>query len=418
MLTKEENQLLINEFVEKNVDAITNLGEDKQKAIFDAILLIQNKFGNVTQSLLKDDFIKQKQDEPLPFKVGDKFYIDIRGKGNIYIIDSIDSNRVVVKIKLNDGQIYDYDYSIEEVKKAFEDGTWVKIEDELPFKIGDLLFYSFIYKITEVIDVNQGVVKLMTSNNYKETLDLDKLNKQINDGEKRKLPFSIGDTFVDPQGNFYKIFELYPNNEKSVWVKVNYKIDLEVYQWDLIEDYVNDNYWMPATKAEAEQIRADYLKGQQTQPQVQSNTFKFNIGDTFEVVSNKSTWTIVDIVKDFDEYIIKNDDNPTTTPISRKLLEEDVEAKRLVQIFVNQPLTTSTTTTTTSKALIKKPKTSTKTTTTTKTPIGNKDEEIEALEEAIETQKLLLSFADTKDEKEEIKNLLKDLRSQLKNLKK
>jgi hypothetical protein len=127
-------------------------------------------------------------------------------------------------------------------------------------------------------------------------------------------------------------------------------------------------------------------------PTPETNTFKFEIGDTFEVVSNKSIWTIVDIVKDFDEYIIKNDNNQTTTPIRRELLEEDVELKRLVKIFVNQPVTTPTS--------------------------SNKDQEIMDLEEAIDTQKLLLTLADTKEEKEEIKSLLKDLRQQLKNLKK
>ena len=127
-------------------------------------------------------------------------------------------------------------------------------------------------------------------------------------------------------------------------------------------------------------------------PTPETNLFKFEIGDTFEVVSNKSIWTIVDIVKDFDEYIIKNDNNQTTTPIRRELLEEDVELKRLVKIFVNQPVTTPTS--------------------------SNKDQEIMDLEEAIDTQKLLLTLADTKEEKEEIKSLLKDLRQQLKNLKK
>jgi hypothetical protein len=127
-------------------------------------------------------------------------------------------------------------------------------------------------------------------------------------------------------------------------------------------------------------------------PTPETNLFKFEIGDTFEVVSNKSQWTIVDIVKDFDEYIIKNDNNQTTTPIRRELLEEDVESKRLVKIFVNQPVTTSTS--------------------------SNKDQEIMDLEEAIDTQKLLLTLADTKEEKDEIKSLLKDLRQQLKNLKK
>jgi hypothetical protein len=127
-------------------------------------------------------------------------------------------------------------------------------------------------------------------------------------------------------------------------------------------------------------------------PTPETNLFKFEIGDTFEYVSNKSIWTIVDIVKEFDEYVITNDVNLKNTPIRRELLEEEVESKKLIKIFVNQPVTTSTS--------------------------SNKDQEIMDLEEAIDTQKLLLTLADTKEEKEEIKSLLKDLRQQLKNLKK
>lgn len=136
--------------------------------------------------------------------------------------------------------------------------------------------------------------------------------------------------------------------------------------------------------------------------------FTFKVGDTFEVVSNKSIWTIIDIVKDFDEYIIKNNDNQTTTAITRKLLEEDVKSKRLVKIFVNQPVTSSSTTTTTTESPIQ----------VTTSVSASQEEEIRDLEEAIDTQKLLLTFADTKEEKEEIKSLLKDLRVQLKKLKK
>jgi hypothetical protein len=136
--------------------------------------------------------------------------------------------------------------------------------------------------------------------------------------------------------------------------------------------------------------------------------FTFKIGDTFEVVSNKSTWTIIDIVKDFDEYIIKNDDNQTNTSIRRELFEEDVKLKRIVKIFVNQPVTSSSTTTTTTESPIQ----------IAPSINASQEEEIRDLEEAIDTQKLLLTLADTKEEKEEIKSLLKDLRVQLKKLKK
>jgi len=55
MLTREENQILINKFVEKNVDAINTLESSKQKAVLDAIIMIQNKFGTIKQTTFKDD---------------------------------------------------------------------------------------------------------------------------------------------------------------------------------------------------------------------------------------------------------------------------------------------------------------------------------------------------------------------------
>jgi hypothetical protein len=212
MLTKEENQLLINEFVEKNVDAITNLGDDKQKAIFNAILLIQNKFGNITQSLLKDDIINPKVAQPIAI-----------------------------------------------------------IDEELPFKVGD---------------------------------------RFINTTGSRTIIHTILE--IDPIKNYFEF--------EAASIKVN--------GWTLDE------------------AKKEFEKGE---------------------------WKLVDVS----------------------------------QVVKNQTLTTSTTTTTTSQAL-----------NTNTSSIINKDEEIQALEEAIETQKLLLSFSETKDEKDEIKNLLKDLRSQLKKLKK
>jgi hypothetical protein len=91
--------------------------------------------------------------------------------------------------------------------------------------------------------------------------------------------------------------------------------------------------------------------------------------------------------------------------INQTTFKNDVEPKP--KRVVNQRITSSTTTTTTELP------TQIVTSTT-----SNKDQEIMDLEEAIDTQKLLLTLADTKEEKEEIKSLLKDLRQQLKNLKK
>jgi len=259
MLTKEENQLLINKFVEKNVDAINALESSKQKAILDAIILIQNKFGAIKQPTFKED---------LPTKP-----------------------------------------------------------------------------------------KIVKSSKTTKTI--------------AELPFKVGDKFTDSANNIHTILEINPSKD---YFEFEFKGDkYNGFSIKEAEEKFNKKEWILVKTPE-------------------TNLFKFEIGDTFEVVSNKSQWTIVDIVKDFDEYIIKNDNNQTTTPIRRELLEEDVESKRLVKIFVNQPVITSTS--------------------------SNKDQEIMDLEEAIDTQKLLLTLADTKEEKEEIKSLLKDLRLQLKNLKK
>jgi hypothetical protein len=55
MATKEENQLLINAFVTRNASTISNLESAKQKAVLDAIILIQNKFGTINQTTFKND---------------------------------------------------------------------------------------------------------------------------------------------------------------------------------------------------------------------------------------------------------------------------------------------------------------------------------------------------------------------------
>jgi hypothetical protein len=132
-------------------------------------------------------------------------------------------------------------------------------------KIGDLIVRTFDNLLFEVLDVNlkQDSVKLMTSSNYKETENLSVLNIKIDDDDNEKLAFSMFDTFVNPNGDFYKIMQLYPNNEKSIYVKVNDKPGLEIYQWDIIQAWIEDTFWMPATKAEADQIKADVLKAEE-----------------------------------------------------------------------------------------------------------------------------------------------------------
>lgn len=199
------------------------------------------------------------------YKIGDRF--TNRDDGVIYTIYQLSTsnkNDVILKMeKFTNDSIVSKNWDT--INTNIYDGVWIPLVQTTPtitnnpsnIKIGDLLFYPHVYKITEVIDVNNGIVKLMTSNNFKETLDLSRLKDQIDVGEKRKLPFSINDTFVNPEGDFYKIMELYPNNEKSLYVKVNENPNLQVFQWDLIEDWVNDGYWMPGTKLDAEIIKAN-----------------------------------------------------------------------------------------------------------------------------------------------------------------
>jgi hypothetical protein len=194
------------------------------------------------------------------FKIGDVFTNGNKDIITIYQLSTKNQNDIILKW-IRDG-IMDIETRFwDTIETNIYDGAWIPLISQSQtnkpnnIKIGDLLFYPHVYKITEVIDVNNGVVKIMTSNNFKETLDFSRLKDQIDVGEKRILPFSINDTFVNPTGDFYKIMQLYPNNEKSLYVKVNENPNLDVFQWDLIEDWVNDGYWVRATKADADELK-------------------------------------------------------------------------------------------------------------------------------------------------------------------
>ena len=530
MLTKEENQLLINKFVEKNVDSITNLNDDKQKAIFNAILLIQNKFGNISNSLLKDDVINPKVAQPiaiieeeLPFKVGDKFINTTGSRTIIHTILEID--QIKNYFEFEGASIKVNGWTLDEAKKEFEKGEWKLIEDE-PFKVGDVYSVTInsgdttltileanktfvnvkyadgstgMFELHNAISrVERGVWKKvedltfqlgqlvwdkqqselviigyktndileLVSYRQKRNKSVDTLKEDIKLGASILLKFKVGDNFIDNDGNKYEIYGLVPNTAISVmvikngvstpllWEYIDNKIIFG--EWKLVDDLpfkVGDAFKVSKTQLifKIEEIKDDNvfivyedgltaitsinafetgLKSGYYVPNATFNnrlttSFKFNIGDTFEYRDTKKTWTIVDIVKDFDQYVVQHDNSRTF--VNRVIFEKEVESGKLVQIVPNikikkvsqivknQQITTSTTTTTTSKAITRKTKT---TSTPPQTTIVNKDEDIEALEEAIETQKLLLTLSDTKEEKDEIKNLLKDLRSKLKFLKK
>jgi hypothetical protein len=207
-----------------------------------------------------DEDIKLGASILLKFKVGDNFIDNDGYKYEIYgLVSNSATNVMVLKNGKHTSLLWEY------IDNKIIYGEWTLSMPTTPqvtnnpndIKIGDLIVKSFDNTIWEILDVKQNEVKLMTSNNKKETGSLGILNEKIDKGENIKLAFGIGDTFVNPEGDLYKIMELYPNNEKSLWVKVNEKPNLEVFQWDLIEDWVVDGYWVTGTKADAEIIKAN-----------------------------------------------------------------------------------------------------------------------------------------------------------------
>jgi hypothetical protein len=218
------------------------------------------------------------------YKIGDRFTSKNDGViYTIYQLSTSNKNDVILKMeKFTNNSIVSKNWDT--INTNIYDGVWQPLIATQPqqlqpttqltqttqdnpynIKIGDLIVTTFNDSIWEVLDVNvkQDSVKLMTSSNRKETENLSVLNIKIDDDDNEKLAFSMFDTFVNPNGDFYKIMELYPNNEKSVYVKVNDKPGLEVYQWDIIQVWIEDTFWMPATKAEADQIKADVLKAEE-----------------------------------------------------------------------------------------------------------------------------------------------------------
>jgi len=194
----------------------------------------------------------------LKFKVGDNFIDNDGNKYEIYgLTPNSATNVMVIKNGSNTSLLWEY------IDNKIIYGEWTLVMPTTPqvtnnpnnIKIGDLIFNEG--KVFEILDVNQNAVKMMTSNNTKLTGSLGVLNAKIKDGENIKLAFSIGDTYVNPDGDFYKIMELYPNNERSLYVKVNENPNLELFQWDLLEDFVSDGYWVRGTKADADKIKAN-----------------------------------------------------------------------------------------------------------------------------------------------------------------
>jgi hypothetical protein len=196
----------------------------------------------------------------LKFKVGDNFIDNDGNKYEIYgLTPNSATNVMVIKNGKHTSLLWEY------IDNKIIYGEWNIVmpttaqvtNNPNDIKIGDLIYSKIIDKVYEILDVNQNDVKLMTSKNQKDTGSLGVLNARIKDGDNIKLSFSIGDTFVNPEGDLYKIMELYRNNEKSLYVKVNERANLDIFQWDILEDFVSDGYWVRGTKADADKIKAN-----------------------------------------------------------------------------------------------------------------------------------------------------------------
>lgn len=470
MATKEENQLLINEFVTRNVDAINTLESAKQKAVLDAIILIQNKFGTIQQSTFKEDIFNPKIEDKIGFRLGDRF----QRKNDILKVIGLRKGEFEAK---NESMYLGW-YSNETALENIEDGSWVKLTRELPFKVGDVFTNSNNGKVRfEVLEIDddKDIVKVKRTDAKGVVIDKDyEINDFIVDIEAgfkvlvydNSLPFKVGDKFydknlginnsintiifIDSNKNYFEfenrfgtrlngwslneakdyfkqgIWVLYKNESLPFKVGDKFHVKNEpqnintILEIDESRDYfeLENQQGLRLNRFSLEEVKDFFKKGDWVlvQAQTQAPKFKFEIGDTFEPKGTSMQYTIIDIIESIDQYVVQKSNLGYPTNIDRNLFEEDVKKGYLVQIFVNQPLTYTTTTTTTL------PSASASTSGTSGyssiSMSTNKEQEIQDLEEAIEAQKTLLSFADTKEEKDEIKELLKDLRSQLKKLKK
>jgi ribosomal 50S subunit-recycling heat shock protein len=275
----------------------------------------------------------------LPFKEGDKFYIGVRGKKNVYTIIKIifnDINEVTIKDSDNNS----FQYSIEEVKKAFGYGTWIKIEG-LPFKVGDKIYNKntpnnihTIYKIDEETDFFQ----FETSDGRKLQGSLKDTIKDVESGElivikEKDLPFKVGDKFnfktkggyannvileIDPNKDYFE-FENEHGSKLNGWTLKEAKQNFESGEWILVKDItlkvgdtfvVNngkdgnriiknidespDRIYVFTTLSNKElQLELDYIEDNiKAGIWVKLEDIPFAIGDSFTVSQTKNNFTI------------------------------------------------------------------------------------------------------------------------------
>jgi hypothetical protein len=240
----DEELLLVTDVTSNNQVRLETV-EGKRKFLLDKDVWVSK--------INRGEFIKPN------FKVGDEFFDKNNNTFLIQGLADVLNNKTRVGIYGNVTGTITYNWN--DVDAKVINGEWFKKEETTnnpnEIKIGDLIYSKINDKVYEILDVNQNGVKLMTSNNTKLSGSLGILNQKIQDGENVKLAFSIGDTFVNPEGDIYKIMELYRNNEKSLYVKVNEKANLDIFQWDILEDFVSDGYWVRGTKADADKIKAN-----------------------------------------------------------------------------------------------------------------------------------------------------------------
>jgi hypothetical protein len=158
-LDKEQAQGIIDDFVFSNDTELQKIsGENKAlfNATINALDFLSKKFGT-GQEISKDRVLQMSE---LPFNIGDKFYIGTRGSDSVYTIENIliDKGIVPISVLTKDNQVHSYEYPIDQVKKAFDDGTWIKIPKKeedygVTLKVGDKFLRpstGMIYVISKI----------------------------------------------------------------------------------------------------------------------------------------------------------------------------------------------------------------------------------------------------------------------------
>jgi hypothetical protein len=158
-LDKEQAQGIIDDFVFSNDTELQKIaGENKAlfNATINALDFLSKKFGT-GQEISKERVLQMSE---LPFNIGDKFYIGTRGSDSVYTIENIliDKDIVPISVLTKDNQVHSYEYPIDQVKKAFDDGTWIKIPKKeedygVTLKVGDKFLRpstGMIYVISKI----------------------------------------------------------------------------------------------------------------------------------------------------------------------------------------------------------------------------------------------------------------------------